>query len=48
MGIDKFKKLSVTDAMKPFLEKHRQKLSELDQEAQKLIEAWQRKNKNCH
>jgi hypothetical protein len=26
LGIDKFKKLPVTDAMKPFLEKHRQKL----------------------
>jgi len=25
-----------------------QKLSELDEEAQKLIEAWQSKNKNCH
>jgi predicted restriction endonuclease len=26
LGIDKFKKLPVADAMKPFLEKHRQKL----------------------
>jgi hypothetical protein len=26
LGIDKFKKLPVTDAMRPFLEKHRQKL----------------------